>query len=338
MNASFPQRGDREAARQWLWERRGIQASSHSTTHEAALRRQRDRLLARAGLALTSGSDGAPRLDVVLDGAAIVGHSAPVSMLGSVLTSLQETVTAVAQALDGVPTAVGRIAGYISAATQLRSVASFPSSYGMRLEGPVSVAEWQQDYLPVDGADDTRAVDGSSRRLLADAIDALMNITNLANQVTDVSNEPLVESLAPLGQRAVSHLVALANILAVSDTGLRLMWQPETEHTRTAALTSGAAARLRSVSEDIQFAEAVDRRIEGKLIEASLRNGSIIIVLDSGTALSARTEPTVTPRLGQDLLGKRVVADTLMTVARYAGGRRRETYIVTDIASAETEQ
>lgn len=336
MNAPFPQKGDREAARQWLRDRRG-QGSSRPVTHEAALRRQRDRLLAKAGLASAGESGGAPRLDIVLEGAAIVEHSAPASMLGTVLTSLQETVTAVAQALDGVPTAAGRVAGSISAATQLRSIAAFPSSYGMHLEGPASVSPWQQDFLPVEG-DDASSVDRSSARLLADAVAALMQITNLANQDAEVSAEPLVESLAPLGQRAVSHLVTLSNILAVNETGLRFMWQPETDDARTASLTSGAAARLKSVSEDIRFTDAEDRRIEGKLIEASLRNGSITIVLDSGTVLSARTEPTVTPRLGEDLLGRRVVAHAMMTVAQYAGGRRRETYIITDITPAGTEQ
>jgi hypothetical protein len=94
---------------------------------------------------------------------------------------------------------------------------------------------------------------------------------------------------------------------------------------------------LKNLSEGVQFGEAARRRLEGELVEASLRRGSVMIELDSGTIVSARTEAAVTSRLRDDLLGKRVVADALVIVAKYAGGRQREIYVVTEITPAHTE-
>jgi hypothetical protein len=258
-------------------------------------------------------------------------------MLGSFFTSLQNTVTAVAQALEGTPTAAGQVAGYITAATQLRSVAAFPSSYGLHLHGPdTSVPGWEQGALPIVSDLDSPLPQGSTSGLLPEAVGALLDIADLAQaQGADGSQEPLMEKLVPLGQRALGHLAALAGTLATNETNLKMTWQPDTDQARTGSLSTGAALRLKSLSEGVQFSKADRRVFEGELIEASLRRGSVVIELDSGTMISARTEAAVTSRLRDDLLGKRVAADVQITVAQYAGGRHREIYVVTDISTVD---
>jgi hypothetical protein len=279
------------------------------------------------------------RLDLVVDGPGVIGHSASISMLGSLFTSLQSTVTAVAQALEGTPTVSGQIAGYISAATQLRSVATFPSSYGLHLLGPDTFAPgWEQEALPLHSGVEDSPPDISVSGLLPEAVGVLMDITDLAQaEGLNESQEPLMERLVPLGQRALGHLATLAGTLATYDASLKLTWQPDTNQARSGSLSTSAAIKLKYLSEGVQFGEAYRRWIEGELVEASLRRGTVVIELDSGTIVSARTEAGVTSRLRDDLLGKRVAADVLVTVAKYAAGRQREIYVVTDIALANAE-
>ncbi|MBC3842932.1 hypothetical protein GXW82_30425 [Streptacidiphilus sp. 4-A2] len=103
---------------------------------------------------------------------------------------------------------------------------------------------------------------------------------------------------------------------------------------RTVSLSTGAALRLKGLSEDVRFSEPDERVFEGELIEASLRRGSVVIELGSGTSISARTEVSVTPGLRENLLSRRIVADAQATVAHDAGGRQREIHVVTGIDPA----
>lgn len=118
------------------------------------------------------------------------------------------------------------------------------------------------------------------------------------------------------------------------DVSLKMTWQPDTDRARTGSLSAGTAATLKGLSEGVRFSEPDRRVLEGELIEASLRRGSVVIELDSGTIVNARTEAAVTSRLRDDLLGKRVVAESEVTIAHYAGGRQKEIYVVTDISPA----
>lgn len=333
MNTLPPPRGNREAARQWLQERALFAPTEALPTHTGLLRGQLERLLAQAGFPLAQESLGAVRLDVALDGPAIIDHSASISLLGLFFTSFQNTVTAVAQALEGTPTAAGQVPGYISAATQLRSIASFPSSYGLRLQGPdVSATEWEQATLPIEPDTEISAPQGAASRLLPETVRAILDITDLAQfQEAEGSQELLLEKLVPLGQRALGHLASLAGTLAVNDASLKMTWQPDTDQARIGLISTETAARLKDLSEGVLFSDPELRLLEGELIEASLRRGAVVVELDSGATISARTESEVTPRLREDLLGKRVTITAQVTVARYAGGRQRENYVVTDI-------
>ncbi|MHA6761274.1 hypothetical protein [Streptacidiphilus sp. PAMC 29251] len=332
MNTAFPPGGDREAARRWLRERTPDTRPGPPPTHASLLREQRDRLLSQAGFPPDQEPSGAAKLDLALDGPAVIDHSASISLLGTFFTSLQNLVTAVAQALEGTPTIAGQVAGYITAATQLRSAPAFPSSYGLHLYGPDTAAPaWRQGHLPLDAGE--APPPGSTPRLLPDAVGTLLDITDLAqDQESAGAQEQLLEKLLPLGQRALGHLATFTGVLAQHDASLKMTWQPDSDQARTVSLSTGAALRLKGLSEDVRFSEPDARLLEGELIEASLRRGSVLIQLDSGTTISARTEAAVTPRLRDDLLGKRIEALVQVTVARYAGGRQREIYVVTRIA------
>lgn len=337
MNRPLPPRGDREAARQWLRERALIAPAEQLPTHAGLLRDQLDRLLAQAGFPPVQERSGAVRLDVALDGSAVIDHSASISLLGLFFTSFQNTVTAVAQALEGTPTAAGQIPGYISAATQLRSIAAFPSSYGLRLQGPdVLAPEWEQSILPFPSDAEISPHQGSTSGLLPETVRALLDITDLAQiQEGNESQELLLEKLVPLGQRALGHLATLAGTLAAHDASLKMTWQPDTDQARTGSISTEAAVRLKDLSEGVRFSDPDQRLLEGELIEASLRRGAVVIELDSGVMVNARTESGVTPRLRENLLGKRVAATVQTTIAQYAGGRQREFYVVTDIHPAD---
>ena len=123
MNTAFPPGGDREAVRQWLRERTPDTRHGPPPTHVGLLR---DRLLSQAGFPPDREPAGTAKLDLALDGPAVIDHTASISLLGTFFISLQGLVTAVAQALEGTPTTAGQVAGYITAATQLRSAPASP--------------------------------------------------------------------------------------------------------------------------------------------------------------------------------------------------------------------
>ena len=336
MNDPFPHGGDRAAILRWMRERRGpTNPRSAPLTHEGLVRDQRDRLLALAGLAPEPESaQSSFTLDVALDGPGIVRHTAPIGLLGGFLTSLQNTVTAVAQALDGTPTVAGQVPGHISTATLLRSAPAFPSSHGLHLYGPdTTEPEWEQATLGLGEDRPPRHVDGA--RLLPDAVKTLMDITDLAQNAGEATPaNRLMDHLVPLGQRALGHLATLSGTLSAHNTDLRMVCRPGTGEARASTLSGAAATGLKRLSEDVRYAEPRPALIEGDLVEASLRRGVVVIQLGSGGTITARMDPHVTEQLREHPLGTRLSANASVTVARYAGGRERELWRVTALRAA----
>ncbi|MFE4520111.1 hypothetical protein ACFRMQ_38805 [Kitasatospora sp. NPDC056783] len=274
------------------------------------------------------------RLDLALDGGQVEGHEAPITLLGSFFTSLQNTVTSVAQALTGAPTAAAPIPGHIQGATLLRSAPAFPSSYGVHLYGPAQSP-------PVHTQDDLfgSAVDSPSSSLLDEAVAAIFEIAETAQSSPgdeDLSDDRLADRVVPLGQRAVKHLGTLSGLLAEAGVDLRLSWEPGTDRARTCTLDRHGAARLKLLSDRVDFGETTAEIIEGLLVEASMRRGSVEIQTRTGRLIAARTAEEVTMRLGDDLLGKPVEATATVTTVRYTAGRERQVYTVTDLRPAES--
>lgn len=348
MREPLPEGDDPEILRAWLRERRSApyQAPSgqpDALTHDLFLQRQFSRLLASAGLSVDDGAmfsgsaiqhaaDDAerPRIDLALSGGVVVGHEAPIALLGAFFTHLQNAISAVAQTLTGSPTAASLVPGHIRAATLLRSVATFDSSYGVRLVGPTAPEESQQQ-LPGFPPLGYRA-DG---RLLEDSVTTICDIIDATHGSDDSeADDRLTGQVVSLGQRAMRHLGELSATLSEGDVGVSLVWQPDRAESRRCLLEPAGARRLKRISDVVEFEESAPRRVEGLLSAVDLRRRTVEILLDSGTPINARVIEELTPRLMEGVLGKRVVADAGVSIVRYATGRQRELYILTTLDPA----
>lgn len=317
--ARFPDPHDKDAVRQWMREhgRRGADRMGPESPAEfAAL--QRRRLLERLG----APESRSPRtlLDVALTGAPTEQHTVGISVLGSFLVNLQESISAIAQARTGRPTRHAPIPRTIRDITALSAAAVFPSSFGLTLRGP----EGDGDLFT--------GVSGSPATILEDAVDVVFEVAELS-EGAGRSDDLLAEHLVPLGQRAMKHLGALAAGLADDGLGLRMSWQGRGGRTRRSEWTREGAQRVRALCEQSDFGEPETTTIVGWLGSASELRGTVEIRTDAGEIIRARTDAEVTAQL-RGCFGNRVEADLEVATVRSAGGRERKVYVVLALRNA----
>ncbi len=130
----------------------------------------------------------------------ISGTEAPSWLVGQVLVSVQELVSAIGQAIAGVATTRGRINPDILKATELRAVGSFAGSFGVEL-----VAAESPD--PFGGS------------LMADSLAALDSLLDAG-----ANESRLADSLDKLRVRAASKYVSFISLLVDSETDMTFDW------------------------------------------------------------------------------------------------------------------
>ncbi|MFE2375468.1 hypothetical protein [Streptomyces sp. NPDC059398] len=276
---------------------------------------QRERLLRREDLPGTPATRR--RMDVALTGPSTSAHEVRASVLGPFLANLQESVSAVAQALTGRPTNAASIPRPIRDMTALSAAALFPSSFGVVLYGPER--EITQDSL-------FPGLLGDLPTVLDDAVGTVLDVVDLSEN-TGRSDERLDERLVPLGQRAMKHIGALTAGLTDAELGLRLTWYAEGGRSRHSQWTPEGARRVRYLCEQSEFQAPEILSVTGWLGSASALRGTVEIRTDGGEIIRARTDEEITPRLGT-YFGNRVEADVEVTAVRSAGGRERRNYAV----------
>lgn len=313
-----PDPADKDAVRQWL------KAIRNSSVHRdrsipgtpaefAAL--QRGRLL--ESMEMAPDISKRRRLDVALTGAPTDQHIVPVSTLGPFLTNLQESVSAVAQALTGRPTSFASIPRDIREATTLSAAATFPSSFGVVIYGPHDDTE--EDNLFSDQIGDLRTV-------LDDAVDAVLDIVDLSEGAGQ-SDELLAEQLVPLGQRAMKHIGALTAGLDDAGVGLRVSWHAQGGQIRLSQWSPAGVQRVHYLCEHSEFTQAETVTVTGWLGSASSFHGNVEIRTDNGERIRASTDEELTTHL-ERYFNRRVSAEVEVTKVRSAGGRERKIYSV----------
>lgn len=312
----FPDPADKEAVRQWMRERsRGVTGRDvPATPHEFAAV-QRGRLL--QSVSTSAAGEIRKRLDVALTGEATAQHTVRLSTLGSFLTNLQESVSAVAQALTGRPTSFASIPRDIREATALSAAATFPSSFGVAIYGPKD--EGEEDGLFPE-------LVAHRRTVLDEAVDAVLDVVDLSEGAGQ-SDELLAERLVPLGQRAMKHIGALTAGLTDAHVGLRVAWHSHDGQIRRSHWSPSGVQRVRYLCEHSEFAQAETVMLTGWLGAASAFRGKVEIRTDSGEIIKASTDQDLTPNLDRHF-NKRVEAEVEVTKVQAAAGRERKIYTV----------
>lgn len=313
--AAFPDHGDKEAVRRWMsLRRRSSEGRATPGTPDEFSIAQRERLLQAVGLQTVSSPR---RLDVALTGPTTIDHTVRIAVLGQFLANLQDSVSAVAQALTGRPTIYSSIPRAVQDSTSLSASAVFPSSFGVTLYGPQAEAE-EDGLFPMPAEDPGVALD--------DAVEKVLDIVNFSESV-GFSDDLLTEELVPLGQRAMKHLGLLTTGLVEAELGLRLTWRGRNGLTRSGEWSPDGVRRVLYLCQQSQFGEPEAITLVGWLVSANVMRGTADIRTDSGEVVRAKTDEEVTPRL-REYFDNRVEADAEVTTVSSVGGHVRKNYAI----------
>lgn len=251
-------------------------------------------------------------LAMVFTGPGAQDHSVDAEVLVKRLSPFAKAIDAVAQALDDAATAAGLIPAAIRSQSRLIVRGSFEGSFGLELAGPETEVQ-----LTLDGSEPEplfdRAVDG-----VLDVIDAARD-PNLYEQ-------QIVDSLAGLGTRALSHLEDLAKA-AGSDTNRIDLFRSRPGHPqRVVPLTSDIGNRLAAVVSALESSET-PRRVAGRLIAADVERRTFGVELEGGDTVRGTVNPAIVDRLveyfGQTIEGTMTVTTTRSTISDRTAERFR---------------
>jgi hypothetical protein len=257
-------------------------------------------------------------LRFALDGKAVQGHRVESGVLGRWLTAFQDTITAVANALDDRRTAhdSGPVPKSIQRETRLFTTAVFPSSYGMVLE------EERPDAA--DGIFDF----GPEETLLDRAMNLVLNVTDHADKGAGAEEAVITEAL-PLGNRVFTRLTDLTALLANSGADVKLTWSSPYSGVRVSRLDS-ENARYSWEALRTALVEEREEMLQGMLIGGSPLRGTIEIKPADHGVVTARVEGEVTPLLTSHV-GREVVAQVLVFTARSPHGREHHSYVLRNL-------
>lgn len=271
-----------------------------------------------------------PELRVVIDGAPVTGHEIRVDALSRLLSSLQESISSVGQALTGKATEFSSLPLEIRDVTSLRLAAVFEGSFGAALRGPIDKQVEEMTRIGQDALLPPEPIE----TLLDRSVDILLDLFDLAG-AEGLDDGPIVEVVLPLGSRAFKHLKDLSDTIVDRDMTANLAWEHLGREPREAMVDKRSARRLNDVLTMNRVTEHPDT-LRGHLGTASeFHGGRLEMQLETGELISARVADELVTRLG-DYYGHQVVADAVVTVARStATGNERKSYMVNGLAVVE---
>jgi hypothetical protein len=316
---NLPDPSDKEALRAWLRANRG-KAPGHDPVRstnelEAA---QRRKLLRAVGLETGEVESGRVKrsLQLALTGSPVKDHRVESAVLGRWLTSFQDTVSAIAHALDeSRPTHdSGPLPRVVQKATRLYAAATFPSSYGLVLEE--APTDEDELFLP-DVA--------STESLLDRAMGTVLDITDRAGTGAGAVDAVIAAAL-PLGSRVFSRLADLTDVLADSGADIRLTWSSPYSGVRASQLAAKSAQQCRDALRAVHPEEREDRLV-GILVGGSKVRGTVEIETVDKGVITARVQEEVTGLLGA-YANREITAQVLVSTVRSPHGREHHSYVV----------
>jgi hypothetical protein len=279
-----------------------------------SLQDQRDRLATELNDALLR--QGTPALLLTFDGPPVSGDTLSAGFIGRVLEGAQLVVEAIGHALAGEPTRAGFVPGTIRSTTELRLAGFAHGSFGVQLIGRLG-PDQQEMFEP-----------GVQGGLLEQSLERLVAIVDIASQESD--DEALLDSVADLGQRAVSRLRTWTKAFVDSGAELHVRWESPHLDAHGAELSPARAVDL------LDFLEAVDSDVDevnatGRLVGARMHRDTFDLEIADGVVLSGRVAPSAREKIGE-LFGKMCRARLERTVALGRAGRRSaEKYLLLDL-------
>lgn len=280
-----------------------------------------DRLGEDALLRKIGGEPGPARLDVRLHGAGVVGHRVPVRRATAILGSVQELLSAIAQAISREPTARGVIERRITEATELLfSPVVSPGSVVFHL----SKSSDEELLLLADL--------GPTPALIDRAVSGLLDVVEDGEDGTGAESvPPLASRLRPLGPRTAKHLNDLVDRVVSDKIDVELIWRGAAQP-RVADLTFERASLLReAISSNRQEVHVVT--VLGRLRTISTVTSADLIAED-GTRYKITVPAALRPALGR--YHDQQVEVTLREIITWSTstGAERKTHELIDVRRA----
>jgi hypothetical protein len=263
------------------------------------------------------------RLDITIEGSPVVGHEIRVDALSSLLHSLQESISSVAQAVTGRATLYSSLPGPIRESTALSLSAVYAGSFGATLLGPMD-----------HSADDT-LFEMEGETLLDAAVDSVLSLLDMAADDSP-NDDPIVEAVLPMGSRAFKHLRDLSSAIVDEQMSARLTWR-RGDFEREVELTQTAARRLDDILGRNKMSER-ETILDGRLGTVSDIRNRVELQMPDGRIIPARVIEEIVPQLAA-FYTKRVAATVLVrTVRSQATGQERDTYVLVGLAEVPEER
>ncbi|MGI5523591.1 hypothetical protein ACQEUX_22045 [Micromonospora sp. CA-259024] len=260
-------------------------------------------------------------LELRLEGNPVTRHEVRVDALSRLLSSLQESVSSIAQAIVGKITTRAAIPGPLREATALRLAATFPGSFGAVLKGP----EQHGTQREIPGI-------GDSVDILDESVTRVLDVIGLVNN-GGLDEEPIVDAVLPLGARAFKHLSDLSRVVADTGMSAAISWQKPGADARDAVFSKPIAQRLGDVLDRNHLTEE-QAVIEGRLGTVSDIRNRIELQMDDGKVITASVIDELVPELGQ-FFTQRVQGTFEVTTARsIVTGTERRSYRLVVLAHA----
>jgi hypothetical protein len=252
----------------------------------------------------------AENINVVLDGPSFDGHSTDFLAFGRFLINIQKLYTSIAQAIVRGPTLRGPISKEIESSTQLRLLATYPSSFGINV-----------------GVESNFDILGHS--VASDSLEALFALLHSSSEETS-----LMRLKGELGARAFNHLRRLMVDLGSREAELKVGWHDFTGTEYNWEITSERTNNVIRAIDNINFTESSEIILEGFLVGASLlRNRFEFLTLEDQTLLEGKVVAGINPKLRRNF-GLRCFAKFKeISVLDKGTDETRKYYTLLDIAA-----
>jgi len=253
------------------------------------------------------------------DGQGVHGHEMKVGTLGRLLTSFQQTISALGQSIVARATRVGPLDRNVLAATELAFAGSFAGSVGIELKAR-------------DTGEDERLIDTDT--LLDTATKQLIGA--LDQVARGVDEDILLETVLPWGSRTYKHLRQWAEYMSQDELSAYLWVKGETGQEASVQLSGRDVARLTSALDRNVISETVET-IEGHLGTVSDFRNRVEIVTDGRRILTARVDDSLVPELGQYFSREVRAVIELNTTKSRATGLERTYRLIRELSLARDD-
>lgn len=253
-------------------------------------------------------------------GPAIVGHSIPISAVGSALSMMQSAIDAIGAAKEGFSSVGGQIPNRVKARTELRMDASpMPGSVVISVRPSMPR---EQDLNP-DGQARLEFDEVELRPLADECFEDFINI--LSSTIDDSpAHDKLIDLLSEFGPRTSSAVREFCSALDRDSLDVDLKWEEPKKRPLKGEMSHSRAKFVSGVIKDADI-EVETVTLVGMLVTSTMsKKDKFRLRFEDGTEKTLALGKISPSDVSQFRTGETVTIKAERRIGRYTGGRERE--------------